>query len=48
MPAIKFSDDMVAHFVFNQIIIGFKIPKEIFTDYGRHFKNKMMTELAWK
>jgi transposase InsO family protein len=33
-------------FIFNQIVATFDIPKEIFTDHGSHFQNKMMTELT--
>ena len=37
---------MVAHFVFNHIITQLEILKDIVTDHGRHFLNKMMEELA--
>jgi hypothetical protein len=33
-------------FIFNQIVARFNIPKEIVTDHGSHFQNKMMTELT--
>jgi transposase InsO family protein len=32
--------------LFNQIIARFGIPREIVTDHGSHFQNKMMTELT--
>jgi transposase InsO family protein len=40
--------ETTTHFVFNQIIARFEIPKEIVTDHDSHFQNKMMTELASK
>ena len=48
MPTVKFDGDTAAHFVFNQIITRFGIPKEVFTNHGKHFQNKMMEELASK
>ena len=35
-----------AHFVFNQIITRFGILKDLVTDHGSHFQNRMMEELA--
>jgi hypothetical protein len=48
MPTIKSDGETATHFVFNQIIARFGISKEIVTDHGSHFQNKMMTELASK
>ena len=48
MPMIKSDGEMVPHFVFNQIITRLGIPKELITDHGRHFLNKMMVKLALK
>ena len=48
MPTIKSDDETVAYFVFNQIITRFDIPKELVTNHGRHFQNKMMEDLASK
>ena len=48
MPMIKSEGETSAHFVFNQIITRFSIPKELVTDHGRHFQNRMMEELASK
>ena len=48
MPMIKSDGETVAHFIFNQIITRFSIPKQLVTDHGRHFQNKMMEELASK
>ena len=48
MPTVKYDGETVAHFVFNQIITRFGIPKELVTDHGRHFQNRMMEELASK
>ena len=48
MPMVKSDGEPVAHFVFNQIITRFGIPKELVTNHGRHFKNRMVEELASK
>ena len=45
---IKFDSETAVHFVFNQIITWFTIPKELVTDHGRHFQNRMMEALASK
>ena len=46
MPTVKFDGETAVHFIFNQIITLFDIPKELVTDHGRNFKNRMMEELA--
>ena len=48
MPTVKSNGETAAHFVFNQIITWFGIPKELVTDHGSHFQNCMMEELASK
>ena len=48
MPIIKSDSETAMHFVFNQIITRFSIPKELVTDHGRNFQNKMMAELSLK
>ena len=48
IPTIKSDNKTIVHFVFNQIITRFGIPREIVTDHGKHFQNKMMEELAFK
>ena len=48
MPTVKSDGETDAHFVFNQIITRFDILKELVTDHGRHFQNKMMEELDSK
>ena len=48
MPMVKSSSETAVHFIFNQIITRFEIPKELVTYHGRHFQNKMMEELASK
>ena len=48
MPIVKSNDGTAVHFVFNQIITRFRIPKELVTDHGSHFQNRMMEELASK
>ena len=42
MPMVKSDSETAAHFVFNQIITRFDISKELVTDHGRNFQNKMM------
>ena len=34
MPIIKYDSETAAHFVFNQVITQFGIPKELVTDHG--------------
>ena len=46
MPTYKADGENASFFIFNQIIPHFGTPKEIFTDHGSHFQNKMMNELA--
>ena len=48
IPTVKSDGETSAHFVFNQIITQFGIPKYLVTDHGSHFKNHMMEELASK
>ena len=46
IPMIKSNGEIAMHFVFNQIITLVDILKELVTNHGRHFKNRMMEELA--
>ena len=46
MPIVKSNGEIAAHFIFNQIITWFEILKELVTDHGSHFQNRMMEELA--
>jgi hypothetical protein len=46
MPTFKDDGETTTLFLFNQIIARFDIPKEIVTDHGSHFQNKMMSELT--
>ena len=48
MPTIKSSSEIASHFVFNQIITQFGIPRELIIDHGMHFQSKMMVELYSK
>ena len=48
MPTVKFDGETATHFVFNQNITWFDIPKELVTDHGSHFQNRTMKELASK
>ena len=45
MPTYKADGETAYFFVFNQIIMCFSIPKDIFTDHDSHFQTTMMTEL---
>jgi hypothetical protein len=47
---LTFNNDreMIALFIFNQIVARFSIPKEIVTDHGNHLENKMIPELTSK
>ena len=48
MPSVKSNGEITVHFVFNQIITQFGILRELVTDHGKHFQNKMMEELSLK
>ena len=48
MPTIKSDGEIDVHFVFNQIITRFGIPKDLVTNHGRHFKYKMIEYLNSK
>ena len=48
MPTIKSNGVTDAHFLFNHIFTRFGIPRELVTDHGRHFQNKMMDNLSSK
>ena len=48
MPTVKSDGETAAHFVFNQIITLFVILRELVTDHGRNFHNKMMEEFSSK
>ena len=48
MPTIKYDSEITKNFIFNQFITWFSIPKELVTDHGRHFQNRMMEKLASK
>ena len=48
MAIVKFDNETTTHFVFNQVITRFDIPKELVSNHGRHFQNKMMEELDSK
>ena len=46
MTTFKSNGEMVAHVAFDQIITRFGILKEIVTNHGSHFQNKMMEKIA--
>ena len=48
MPMFKNDGETMNIFIFNQIVARFGILKDIFTDHGSHFQNKMMIELTSK
>ena len=37
MPTVKSDGETAAHFIFNQIITQFGIPRELVSDHGSHF-----------
>jgi hypothetical protein len=48
MPTYVNDGETVALFLFNQVITRFGVPREIVTDHGSHFQNRMIFELASK
>jgi hypothetical protein len=48
MPIFKDDGETTTLFLFNRIIARFDVPREIVTDHGSHFQNKMMSELTLK
>ena len=48
IPTIKVNHETAMHFIFNQIITWFGILRELVTDHGRHFQNKMMEKFSLK
>jgi hypothetical protein len=48
MPMFKDDGETATLFLFNQIIARFDVLREIFTNHGSHFQNRMMTELTSK
>jgi hypothetical protein len=48
MPTFNNDGETTTLFIFNQIIASFEILKDIVTDHGSHFQNKMMYELTSK
>ena len=48
MPTVKSNGETTAHFIFNQIISRFRILRELVTNHGSHFQNRMMEVLASK
>jgi transposase InsO family protein len=48
MPTFANDGETATLFMFNQVIARFGVPKEIVTDHGSHFQNRMMSELASK
>ena len=37
IPMVKFDGEIAVHFMFNEIITWFSIPKELVIDHGRNF-----------
>jgi hypothetical protein len=48
MPIFFSDDETKTHFIFNQDVAMFWVPKEIVTSHASHFQNKMMIELVAK
>ena len=46
MPTFNDDGERTTLFLFNQIIARFDIPREIVTDHGSHFQNKIMSKLT--
>ena len=46
MPTVKSDGETAAHFVFNQTISRFGIPRDLVADHGSHFQSRIMEELA--
>jgi hypothetical protein len=46
MPTFKDDGEIETLFLFNQIIARFGILREIVTDHGSHFQNKMISKLT--
>jgi hypothetical protein len=46
MPTFNNDGETITLFIFNQIIERFGISKEIVTDHGSHFQNKIMFKLT--
>jgi hypothetical protein len=46
MPMFKYDGNTTTLFLFNQIIARFDVLREIVTNHGSHFQNKMMFELT--
>lgn len=47
-PMFANDDETATLFIFNQIISKFEVPKEIVTNHGNYFQNRMMMELTSK
>ena len=49
IPTVKSDGETAAHFVFNQIITRFGIPKELVPDHCLHFQNReLASKLGYK
>ncbi len=48
MPTRLNNGETAVLFVFNHIIARFGVPKEIVSDHGSHFQNKMVDDLEAK
>jgi hypothetical protein len=46
MPTFRYDGETTTLFLFNQIIARFDVPREIVTDHGSHFQNKIMSNLT--
>ena len=46
MPTFNVDVKTTSYFIFHQIIARFGIPKQIVTNHGSHFQNRVMTELT--
>jgi len=48
MPTFNNDGETTTLFLFNKVTSWFSIPKEIISDHGDHFQNKMMSKFPLK
>ena len=46
MPTYDNTAKTIARFLFNHVVTQFGIPKELVSDHGKHFENKVFEELS--
>jgi transposase InsO family protein len=48
MPTFNNTDDIAARFFFNHVITQFGFPRQLVSNHGKHFENKIFAELSSK